>query len=206
MTILVTGGAGFIGSHLIDSLLKGDHHIICIDDLSLGRINNIQHHFENKNFKFIEMDILDEDRLDDIFKKYKFNTVFHLVASSDIHSGVRDPRIDFRKTFLSTFTILLHMRKNGVNQIIFPSSSAIYGEKKGRLTEDVGPLFPTSPYRSAKLSSEAFISAFSNLYGMQAWIIRFPNVTGGRATHGVVFDFINKLKNDSKKLYKFMLS
>tara|TARA_Y100000310_G_scaffold337992_1_gene426460 strand:- start:6373 stop:7323 length:951 start_codon:yes stop_codon:yes gene_type:complete len=200
MNILVTGGAGFIGSHLIDSLLKGGHFVVCLDCLSLGRENNIRHNLKNKNFQFIEMDVLNEDRLDNVFKKHKFQTIFHLVANSDIHAGIDDPGVDLRKTFLSTFIVLECMRKNSVKSIIFPSSQVIYGEKKGRVTEDTGPLFPVSIYGSAKLSSEAFISSYAALYGIQSWIIRFPNVTGGRATHGVVFDFINKLKKDSKKL------
>ena len=200
MKILVTGGAGFIGSHLVDRLIEEDHEVLCIDNLSLGKEENIKHHRKDSNFRFIKMDLLEKNALNRIFKENGFNCVFHLAANSDIEEGRKNLDIDLRNTFMTTFNILDCMRKNGVPQIVFASSSAIYGELDKPLSEDTGPLLPISFYGAAKLCSEAYISAFCASNNIQAWILRFPNVVGERATHGVVFDFINKLKRNPREL------
>ena len=198
--ILVTGGAGFIGSHLIDSLLENGHTVVCVDDLSCGRTENINHCLSNSNFKFIQINILERSELDSIFQKHIFDSVFHLVTNPTVHGGVKDPSLDVNKTFLTAFFVLECMRKYSVKEIIFFSSPAVYGERSDGLREDMGPLFPISPLGATKLSAEILISSFSRMYGLQSWIIRPPNVTGERGTHGVVFDFINKLITDKKKL------
>jgi UDP-glucose 4-epimerase len=199
-TILITGGAGFIGSHLCDSLLAYGHSVVVIDNLVLGRKENIIHLFSNENFKFINGDILDTSCLETVFAEHHFDAVFHLAANSDIQKGGKDPVIDYESTFLTTFSVLQAMRKNHVTQIVFASSSAIYGETTELLTENYGPLLPVSNYGAGKLASEAYISAFSANYGIQAWIIRFPNVVGERLTHGVIYDFIRKLKCNPHEL------
>lgn len=199
MKILVTGGAGFIGSHIIDYLLK-EHEIVCIDDLSLGRIENIKHNKSNPRFKFVKMDILKKNPLEKIFRENKFDCVFHMAANSDIQEGAANLEIDLKKTFMTTFNVLLCMKDNNVKNIVFASTSAIYGEQEKQLSEDTGSLFPISFYGAAKLSSEAYISAFSANFGINAWIFRFPNVVGERATHGVIFDFIKKLQKNPSEL------
>lgn len=200
MKILVTGGAGFIGSHLIDLLLCQKNKVVAIDDLSLGRKENISHNLGNKNFSFYKENLLNEKKLRSIFQKEKFDVIFHFAANSDISSSWGEPNIDFENTFLSTYIILKMMKHMNVKQIIFPSTSAIYGETDQPIDEDYGPLFPVSHYGAAKMASEAFISSFVHNYGFQAWIIRFPNVVGERATHGVIFDFIKKLKMNHEQL------
>ncbi len=199
-TILVTGGAGFIGSHLIDYLREESYKVLCIDNLSLGREENIKHHERDSGFRFIKMDLLNKKGLNEVFEKDKIDCVFHLAANSDIQKGRENLEIDLKNTFMTTFNILDCMKKNGIPQIVFASSSAIYGELDKPLSEDTGPLFPISFYGAAKLCSEAYISAFCGNSNIQAWILRFPNVVGERATHGVVFDFINKLKKNPKEL------
>ena len=200
MKILITGGAGFIGSHLCDSLLDQHHNIVVIDNLSLGRIENIHHLLELDNFQFIEEDLLNLDKLKIIFQENSFEMVFHLAANSDIQKGGKDPEVDYNLTFKTTFNVLQCMKEFNVKKLFFASTSAIYGETTELLTENFGPLQPVSNYGAGKLASEAFISAFSATYDIQTWITRFPNVVGERFTHGVIYDFINKLKENSHEL------
>jgi UDP-glucose 4-epimerase len=200
MKVLVTGGAGFIGSHIIDSLLSEGYRVVCVDDLSLGKEKNIQQHRENPHFIFIKLDILNKNNFQKVFNEHDFEHVFHLAANSDIAQGAIDLTVDLHKTFMTTFTTLECMKKYKVNNIIFASTSAIYGELDTLLHEDCGPLFPVSFYGASKLASEAYISAFCENFDMKSWIFRFPNVVGERATHGAMFDFINKLRKNPKEL------
>jgi UDP-glucose 4-epimerase len=200
MNILITGGAGFIGSHLCDALLKENHNIVVVDNLILGRIENISHLSATEKFHFIEEDILNIDKMREIFKEQSFDMVFHLAANSDIQKGGNDPEVDYNLTFKTTFTVLQCMKEFDVKKLFFASTSAIYGETTDNLTENFGPLQPVSNYGAGKLASEAFISAFSATYNIQTWITRFPNVVGERFTHGVIFDFINKLKANPQEL------
>jgi UDP-glucose 4-epimerase len=123
-----------------------------------------------------------------------------MAANSDISRGCSETDRDLRLTFLTTFEVLDAMRRHKVPEIVFASSSAIYGERDEHLTEDTGPLQPVSLYGAGKLSAEAYIAAFVHSFGLQAWICRFPNVVGDRATHGVVYDFIERLRKDSTRL------
>jgi UDP-glucose 4-epimerase len=198
--ILVTGGAGFIGSHLIDYLMQDGNSVVCIDDLSLGRLENIQHHTSSPHFKFIKLDILNKEEFVRMVRENEFDCVFHMAANSDIQMGTKYMNVDLQRTFLTTYNVLEAMKNHSVKNIIFASSSAVYGELNKQLSENSGPLFPISFYGAAKLASEAYISASCGNNNMKAWIIRFPNVVGDRATHGVVFDFINKLKKNPQKL------
>lgn len=200
MNILITGGAGFIGSHLCDLLLSKKHTITVVDNLLLGNKKNISHLIDNKAFTFIEEDLLNISAINSVFKVGKFDMVYHLAANSDIQKGSRDPSVDYNLTFNTTFNVLQCMRKFGVKKFFFASTSAIYGETPDKLTENYGPLQPVSNYGAGKLASEAFISAFSSAYDIQTWITRFPNVVGERFTHGVIYDFINKLLDDPHKL------
>lgn len=200
MKVLVTGGAGFIGSHLCDYLINDNNKVIVLDNLSLGRENNISHLFDNKKFKFIQGDILDNELLNSIFEQTSFDIVFHLAANSDIAQSFHNPDVDKDNTFMTTYNLLNMMKKYNVKKIIFASTSAIYGDTSDVLHENYGPLKPVSHYGAAKLASESFISSFVENYGLQAWIVRFPNVVGERATHGVIFDFIQKLRKDNMRL------
>jgi UDP-glucose 4-epimerase len=200
MKILITGGAGFIGSHLADALIEGGHNVVVVDNLILGREENIAHLFKHDRFRFYKQDLLKKDALRLIFKKEKFDVIFHLAANSDIQKGGESPEVDLELTFMTTFSVLQCMKEFDVKQIIFSSSSAMYGESTRLLHENHGPLFPVSFYGAGKLASEGFISAFCENFGIQAWILRFPNVVGERATHGAIFDFINKLTKNPTEL------
>ena len=200
MNILITGGAGFIGSHLIERLIKENNEVMCIDDLSLGKMENIQHLMRDPLFKFIRMDILDEGKLREVFSKHNFEMVFHLAANSDIEKSLEERDLDLNKNFLTTVRVLECMREFKVKKIAFASTSAVYGETDKLINEDFGPLFPISLYGATKLAAEAYISVYSNNYDIQAWIFRFPNVVGPRPTHGIIYDLFNKLKKDPRQL------
>lgn len=200
MNILITGGAGFIGSHLCDALLERGHHLTVVDNLVLGKMENIEHLLHHPSFQFIKEDILHTDILREIFKNSHFDMVYHLAANSDIQKGGKDPMVDYNLTFNTTFNILQMMKEFEVKKLFFASTSAIYGESYDVLNEDYGPLQPVSNYGAGKLASEAFISAFSSTYKIQTWITRFPNVVGERFTHGVIYDFIHKLQKNPKEL------
>lgn len=200
MEILITGGAGFIGSHLADKLLEENNKIVIFDNLSLGKMQNIETALKNPNCSFVKGDILNSDELSNVFKKNKFDVVFHMAANSDIAKSHENPDVDFRNTLKSTYHILLAMKEFGVKNIVFASTSAIYGDTGVSVDENFGPLFPISHYGASKLASEAFISSFCENYGFRAWITRFPNVVGERATHGAIYDFINKLRKNPTEL------
>lgn len=200
MKILITGGAGFIGSHLTDRLLAEGHSVVVYDNLSLGRLDNIEEAQKNPNFSFIEGDILDKEKFFAVFENNKFDIVFHMAANSDIARSHANPDVDFDNTLRTTYNTLLAMKEFGVKKIVFASTSAIYGETLEKVAETYGPLFPASHYGASKLASEAYISSFCENYGIQAWITRFPNVVGERSTHGVIRDFIKKLKKTPERL------
>ncbi len=196
MHILVTGGAGFIGSHLIEALLALGHDVTAVDNLSLGNRRQIEHLTGRPRFEFHAIDILDQAAFGAVMTSQRFDCVFHLAANSDIARSHDDPGVDFRNTLETTYAVLSAMRASGVRRIVFASTSAVYGEASCALDENHGPLLPVSHYGAAKLASEAFIASFVANYGMQAWIARFANIVGERATHGALFDFINRLRCD----------
>ena len=200
MKTLITGGAGFIGSHLADLLVSKDCDVVTVDNLSLGTVENINHLANCKKFKFIKEDLLCLDKLKDIFRENKFDVVFHLAANSDIASSAGNPGIDLENTFVTTWNTLECCRLFQVNKFVFASTSAVYGDTARKLSEATGPFSPVSYYGAGKLASESFICAYSSMNNIQSWIVRFPNVAGERMTHGVIHDFIEKLKSNSKQL------
>jgi UDP-glucose 4-epimerase len=196
-TILVTGGAGFIGSHLIARLLKENHTVICVDNLFLGHRENLDVFINNSNFIFYEADITSIETSIDIMRNHAIDTVFHLAANSDIQASSRLPDIDFKNTFSTTYSVLECMRQLKIEKMFFASTSAVYGEQtEVKLAETAGSLLPISYYGGAKLASEAFISSYSYMNNLDVTIFRFPNVIGPSLTHGVVYDFIRKLQKN----------
>lgn len=193
MKILIIGGAGFIGSVLVKKLLLEKNEIIVIDKLSLGSKTNIN----IPTVSFYEIDI---NNIEEVIKKLEkhpdIDEVWHLAANSDIPLGVQSIDIDLYDTFMSTVSILKIMKKIKCKKIYFASSSAVYGFNHSKLHEDIGPLFPISNYGAMKLSSEALISSSLETFLEKVCIYRFPNVVGIPATHGVILDFMKKLKKD----------
>lgn len=198
--ILVAGGAGFIGSHLCDSLLANDNTVVCVDKLIMGK-KNIEHLMNNHRFKFYNFDVADLPTDDRIFTENKIDCVYHLAANSDIQKGGKEPSIDFNDTLLTTRALLEACRVHNVRYFFFASTSAVYGEKGDEvLNELTGDLRPVSYYGGAKLASEALISSYTAMNEMNTVIFRFPNVIGPRLTHGVIYDFIRKLQADNTQL------
>lgn len=197
MSTLVIGGAGFIGSVLISRmLLDGVEDIVVIDKLSLGSMD----YLDIDRVEFHRLDINNIEQALSILKDKNIEEVWHLAANSDIPAGVEDMEVDLSDTFMSTVSTLKIMRKIGCKKLYFSSSSAIYGFNQNRLHEDIGPLLPISNYGAMKLSSESLISASLESFLDKVCIYRFPNVVGVPATHGVILDFIRKLKQDPTKL------
>ena len=169
------------------------------DNLSSGKREFIQQHFGKSNFRFIEADILNFDALNEAIANH--DMVFHLAANPDVRAGITNTRLDLQQGALATYNVLEAMRLKQVSKIVFASSSTVYGEAGIKaVAEDYGPLLPISLYGASKLACEGLISAFCGVFDMQAWIFRFANVVGSRASHGVIFDFISKLKQSPEEL------
>jgi len=194
MNVLVTGGAGFIGSHLCRRLINDGHHVVAIDNCSNGSITNLRGLESNSNFAFYEFDVNNIVRLKGVFDKHPFDMVFHLAANADVGRGAENPQLDFENTFQTTLSVLEMMRIYEIKKFFFASSSTVYGNAEDRLQEHCSIMRPISHYGAAKLASEAFISSFSSLHNFQVWIARFCNAVGPDMTHGVIPDLIRKLK------------
>jgi UDP-glucose 4-epimerase len=198
MRYFVAGGAGFIGSHLVDRLVNTGG-VTVYDNLSSGKREFIRHHLNRDGFRFIQGDILDRERLTKAMEGS--DAVFHMAANPEVRAGTDDTELDLKQGTIATYNILEAMRLHGIKRVVFASSSTVYGEVTGLpIPEDYGPLQPISLYGASKLACEGLITAFCHLFDMQAWIFRFANVVGSRATHGVIFDFINKLKRNPAEL------
>lgn len=201
MKCVVTGGAGFIGSHLVDRLFRQGHEVTVIDNLSSGRLEFVGHYFSDDRFSFIKQDISGER----LIKGLKgADTVYHLAANPDVRLGAEDTGVHLRQNVLATYNVLESMRAYGVRNIVFTSTSTVYGEASVVPTpEDYGPLMPISLYGASKLACEALISSYCHTFGMASWIYRFANIVGERSTHGVIYDFAMKLAKDPTRLTIF---
>jgi UDP-glucose 4-epimerase len=195
----VTGGAGFIGSHVVDLLVSAGCRVTVYDNLSLSTDRYIAPYVRDGRVTFHERDLLDLDALVRAMKGH--DIVWHLAANTDIPSGYTKHRIDLDNDVIATCNTLEAMLQNGVGEMLFASTGAVYGESiEGFFKESSGPLLPLSLYGAGKIASEAFISAYCNLFGIRAWMYRFGNVIGERTNHGVIYDFIHKLQKDAHTL------
>lgn len=200
---IVTGGAGFIGKNLVERLAAIGRRVLILDDLSRGGEERVTKLIRNPGVEFRQVDCADVDAMADALVSVggQLKNVWHFAANSDIPAGTADPRIDLHRTFQTTFGVLELMRKTQAHTLKFASSSAIYGPFGDvAIFEDIGPLSPISNYGAMKLASEAQINAAVEAYLPRAEIYRFPNVVGAPATHGVIFDFVNKLLLNPERL------
>jgi UDP-glucose 4-epimerase len=200
MNVFITGGAGFIGSSLVERLLRSpDASLTVYDNYTSSPADLLAAFRENRRLRVIEADLLDAATLTDSIAGH--DIVYHFASNPDISRGIEEPGLDYKQSIEATFNLLQAMRTTGVNRLLFTSGSGIYGDTQGSPTaENYGPLLPISMYGAGKLGAEALISAFANMFGFSSYIFRMANVVGGRQTHGVILDFINKLKNDPRKL------
>lgn len=183
----------------MDRLIGEGRRVTVFDNLSSGRLEFIEQHLGRDNFRFVEADLLDRDKVKKAITGH--DVVFHLAANPEARRGLENTELDLQQETVATYSVLEAMRVSGVKQIVFSSSSTIYGETPViPLPEDYGPVLPISLYGAGKLASEGLISAFSRTFDMQAWIFRFANIVGTRTTHGVIFDFINKLRQSPEEL------
>lgn len=197
--IIVTGGAGFIGSHIVDRLLLRGDEVTVIDNLSSGKMEFLNENLENPDFKFIRLDLLDPEEV--IKAVREADAVFHLAANPDVRLGATDTRVHLEQNIIATYNLLEAMRINKLRNILFTSTSTVYGEALLIPTpEDYGPLVPISLYGASKLACEALITSYCSTFDMNCWLFRFANIVGPRGTHGIIVDFIDKLRKNSSSL------
>jgi len=194
MAILVTGGAGFIGSHVVDRLIKSGEEVIVVDNLSSGRRDYI-----NPDATFYELDLA-TDSLEELFRAHRVEEVWHIAANPDVRVGSENPDEIYRNNVLATYRLLEAMRKANVSRIVFTSTSTVYGEAKVIPTPEDYPTIPISIYGASKVACEAMIASYCHTFDMQSWIYRFANVIGKRSNHGVIYDFIMKLRKNPNEL------
>lgn len=198
MKYLVTGGAGFVGSHLVDELIKRKNQVLVYDNLSTGKELFVSHHFKNPKFKFIKADLFDIKKLKQSLKEIDF--VFHLSAHADVKKGYTDHNIDHIQNLEATRVLLEQIYKCGVKRLAFSSTSAVYGQPKIIPTPESHPIIPTSLYGASKAAAEAYIHAFASYYSLKATIFRFAPFIGERYTHGIIYDQTKKILKNPKVL------
>ena len=200
MRALVTGAAGFIGSHLVDRLLAERHQVVGYDNFSTGQRMFLEDALGNEHFELIEADLLNESELTDAMEGVDF--VWHLAANADVRFGTDHPRRDLEQNTVVTSNVLEAMRRQEVRNIAFSSTGSIYGEAKVIPTPEDCPMpLQTSLYGASKLACEGLISAYCEGFGMRGWIFRFVSILGERYTHGHIFDFYRKLLIDPSTLH-----
>lgn len=198
-SIFITGGAGFIGSQMAERLLAEGHAVVSYDNLILGKREFLVTALQSPKFRFVEADLLDLDRV--VAEMKGADLVIHLAANSDISQGAERSDVDLKNGTIATYNTLEAMRRTGVRDVLFASTSAIYGEAAVKPTpESYGPLFPISFYGASKLACEGLVSAFAHNCGLRAIVFRFANIVGPRATHGAIHDFLKRLKTNPSEL------
>jgi UDP-glucose 4-epimerase len=195
---VVTGGAGFIGSHLVDALVARGDRVLVIDSLRAGSKDSIECHLKNGSAVLVIADLL-EDGWQDAVRCA--DRVYHLAADPDVRQSALSPEGPVDNNILATFRVLEAMRRHDVREIVFTSTSTVYGDATIIPTpEEYAPLEPVSVYGASKLACEALISSYCHSFSMQAWNFRFANIIGERSGHGVITDFIRKLHDNPKEL------
>jgi len=200
MKYFVTGGAGFIGSNLVDRLLGEGNDVVAYDNLSTGMREFLKDASLSDKFKLIEGDVLDTEKL----KKSMAgcDMVFHLAANADVRFGTDHPGKDLEQNTVATFNVLEAMRSNGIKEIAFSSTGSIYGETEMIPTPENAPMpIQTSLYGASKLAGEGLIAAYCEGFDFRSYIFRFVSILGERYTHGHVFDFYKKLLDNPKELF-----
>ncbi len=198
MKAIVTGGAGFIGSHLVDRLLDDGFSVTVLDNMTCGCYENLAQHSGNPRLTIHNVDIRAAEKIEKLIAGN--DVVFHMAAHANIRESLSDHMSDLENNLIGTINILEAMIKNSVSDLVFASSSAIYGEATIRPTpEDYSPV-QTSLYGASKLACEAYAQAYTEFSQIRLWAFRFANVVGERCRRGVVWDLVHKLLEDPNKL------
>ncbi len=201
MRYLVTGGAGFIGSNIVDRLIKTGHKVRVYDNFSTGKKLFIQPYLKQSSFELILADLSDTKRLNKAMRNIDF--VFHLAAHADVRSGFENHFIDHQQNLEMTQNVLEAMIKHKVKKLAFPSTSSVYGDAKYHPTSEDYPFEPTSLYGATKASCENYIQAYASYYNLKAYIFRFVSFLGPRYTHGIILDVLKKLRKNPKSIELF---
>jgi len=199
MHAFITGGAGFIGSNLVDRLLAAGHTVTAYDNFSTGQLRFLEAAVQHPAFRLVEGDLMDLPRLTEAIAGH--DVVFHLAANADVRFGTQHPRKDLEQNTIATFNVLEAMRTNGMRRVAFSSTGSIYGEPEIFPTPENAP-FPiqTSLYGASKLACEGLLQAYAAGFDFQVYIFRFVSILGERYTHGHVFDFYKKLLADPGRI------
>jgi UDP-glucose 4-epimerase len=200
MSYLITGGAGFIGSHLVDYLLESGEEVTVLDNLSAGSMSNLEQWKESEEFRFIKGDLLDSQAIDKALEGC--GIVYHLAANPEVRTSKAKPCDHFKQNVEATYNLLEAIRDKGdIETLVFSSTSTVYGEPNVIPTpETYAPLKPISHYGASKLAAEALITSYASMYGFHTIIYRMANVVGPRSNHGIIFDFIEKLRRNLEEL------
>jgi len=200
LKILVTGGAGFIGSHLVDHLMSLHEEVWVADNLSSGSLTNLSKCINQDGFNFVKSDLSATTGLKKVLTGCE--VVYHLAANPEVRVSLASPWDHYKQNIKAVFNLLEAVRSvDSVRQLVFTSSSTVYGEASVIPTpEEYGPMKPISLYGASKLAGESLISGYASLYGFKALILRLGNVVGFRSNHGVISDFLAKLEKDPKGL------
>jgi len=195
---VVTGGAGFIGSHLVDTLVAQGNEVLVIDSLCAGRKETIARHLDSCKIRFLQKDLLGDGWQDAIEGA---DRLFHLAADPDVRQSAVNPDPTIQNNIIATYRVLEAMRKYQVPELVFTSTSTVYGDATIIPTpENYTPLEPISVYGASKLACESLISSYCHSFGMKAYNFRFANIIGSRSGHGVITDFIKKLEQNPLEL------
>jgi UDP-glucose 4-epimerase len=194
---VVTGGAGFIGSYLVDRLLDDGYFVTVVDNMSRGYLENLKQHSNNSCLTVKEADIRDGDKLNRIFAGH--DVAFHMAAHANIRESFADHRVDLNNNVIGTLNVLEAMCKNGIQDLVFGSTSAVYGEATVKPTPEDSSFSQTSLYGASKLACEAYAEAFTQFTPIKLWAFRFGNIIGETRRNGVIWDLVHKLlKNPSE--------
>lgn len=194
MKILITGGAGFVGSHFAAHFLKKGYQVTVLDNLSNGSRQQIAGCLGHSHFKFVQGDLFNTRVLKNAM--HGAIRVFHFATNSDLRLSARDPGVDIKQNIQATFEVLEEMRRQKISSIVYFSGSGVYGDKPGSHRESATLLEPVSMYGATKLSCESILLAYKSLYGIKPLIFRPGNIVGGAMTHGVIYDLCRKIRRN----------
>ena len=198
LKVFVTGCAGFIGSFLVEKLVGEGYSVACVDNLSSGRLENLKSVLEEKSFTFLKADLLEPFRWQHLVKGV--DIVFHFAANPEVRHSVREPLDHYKQNLTATMHVLEAARSHRVRLFVFASSSTVYGDARRIPTPEDHPLEPISVYGATKAAAEIMCQTYARLYGMQCLVLRYANIVGPRLRHGVIYDFIVKLKKNPRRL------